>query len=148
MNSNWVRWITASCIKHFDDGKGSYSVFAEGDERQTDQLQNWAEVRIGGPNVEEVSKDYFRIDVEINILLTTVIDQTDAYAHQRLVGHFHSLFSCINVFRYGDGNNYLGTLQLSPSPVVIVTYGVMQFPTRVLQSTINGRFSMHLSGET
>jgi hypothetical protein len=116
-NENWSRWIFASASKHFYDGINSdVPLFIEGQDRtKFADLLNKAEFRINGPSFEELSKNYWKLDCEINVVLQTAKTK-ELHTKEKLVGKIVSTFTNINVKRYGDGlsddNTYLGCLQL------------------------------------
>ena len=41
----WMRWCIASISKHFDDAKGNFALYLEGDERTTQDEHVFAELR-------------------------------------------------------------------------------------------------------
>lgn len=111
MNKNWPRWLLASVHKHFDANRQGYPVYFESHDRFTDQETDYAEVRIDGPLVRQLTSDEFHLRVEINVLVASKKDQADNHKLYRLAGVFLAAFTpTISVFRYGDGPDDNGTL--------------------------------------
>lgn len=154
---NWSRWIYSSCAKHFNAGAEDFSLpcFVEGDERNTDNLKQWIEVRLDGPYMKEVSRNYWRIDVEVNIFIGSVSDNQYMYDLQSLTGKVASMFGCIPVTRTGDpiddpANDgvQIGILDLKKHPAELIrisNFGKVRPDTRFQQATVEGHYEMYLS---
>ena len=67
MDISWPRWSYSSILKHFSTEITTIPVFIEGMDRETDTIIDFAEIRIDGPWMNELSADYWRIYTEINI---------------------------------------------------------------------------------
>jgi len=63
-----------------------------------------AEIRINGPFTQEVSKGYFRVWVDVNVLVTSRRDgQKNGYDHLRYVGLFHeAMDDMIPIYMFGN----------------------------------------------
>lgn len=157
MNSNWARWIFASISKHFDDGKGSYDMYIEGQHRNTRVLKDFFELRIDGPNICEVSKNYYEIIMEVNCLVSSHMDDTDYHRIHRTTGYVAALYTDIPVYKYGTGpdddQSFLGCLVLindifgrKGNRLVISNFGIVEPGSDLLQSTIEGHYRMCLNG--
>lgn len=106
MNPNLVKWCQASVQKYFSDLAiaGSIPIYFEGEDRQTDKQVEYVEVRAHGPDIHEVSKDTFRIDMLINILITTVKGGTNAWRNFEIAGVFqNACLADIPIFKLGNG---------------------------------------------
>lgn len=101
---NWPRWIFASASKHFLEAVPTVTWFVEGQERRTADSAEFAEYRQDGPRCVEISKDYWRLWVAINILVQYTENPKNIHEKWRLTGLVTSGFaSCIPVYKYGDG---------------------------------------------
>lgn len=153
-NINWPRWIHASFAKHFDSKKGVYHLFIEGQERNTSGLEQWAEFRIDGPFTIEWSKNYFHLDVEINILMMTLYDELDLYKHQRIIGQFYGAFEpCIPMFKFGTGpdddQSQFAIMKIRHAfreRIVQSNFGDIQSDVRMTQNTLEGHYRATLMG--
>lgn len=109
-NSNWARWVFASVvvalkqvatnanlpvlIEHLDDRN-----------KQFQEAPDRAEIRVTGPFVQEQGKDYFRIYVDVNVLLISQYGGTNKHGYDilRYAGLFQETMSAvIGVWNYGD----------------------------------------------
>lgn len=151
MNSNWARWVFASCSKQFlnyFDTKGIVS-FAHGDDSNTGTFQNAIEFRMDGPNGKWLTKTEWDLFIEISLLITTMKDDKDAHLPEKYLGIAASAFTKgIKVFRFGDGPDddptFLeGCLTLEAEgrePLTLAKFGVVQVDLPVIQASVNGHY--------
>lgn len=104
-NANWDRWIFASISKHFVDNLAATAkVFIEGQKRDTRKETEWFEVRVDGPFYTEISKGYFSLYVEINILCACIMKDVNIQGIRSLAGKAASaMTTTIVVYKYGTG---------------------------------------------
>ena len=154
-NKHWDRWIMGSCAQFFDTLKSDYTLFFEGDLRQTQSLREWAEFRLDGPYCQELSKDCWRIDIEINILCLSELNHESNYGIHKIIGHFASIFDTIPVYRYGsiiedpeNDGTLLGCLYLRDDikeSMKTSHFGQVTLNgVHLMQSNIEGHFRMSL----
>jgi hypothetical protein len=149
---NWVRWCYASINKHFDDHRGGYEVYIEGDERTQSDENEFAEIRIDGPFITIPQKNLFLLDVEINVLCQTHLDPRRHYKAQVMVGAFVRAFkNIIKVYKYGDGplddGSLLGCFHLSRDlrdTIDVSYFGIIRSDTKIVQTTIEGHYRLEL----
>ncbi len=146
---NWPRWIFASASKHFQDAAGAYPIhmFIEGVDRLTHEETKWIEFRMTGPQTTQLNKNYFRLDVEINILWSVDIDATDFHEPYRVSGMLVAAMSDICIYKYDDGDALLGTLQLTQdknNSVRANNFGQIRSDTKIVQGTVEGLYRMYL----
>jgi hypothetical protein len=154
VNKEWPRWIFASICKHFDARKQGISMYVEGQLRLVDDLQEFFELRIDGPNLTEVSHKYWKLYLEVNVLIQSIKDDADFHRDQRLCGIIASAFTDIPLFKYGgssvdDGTESLGCLTLlqdarSKEKITISHFGQIEPNTNLIQSTVEGHYEMFL----
>lgn len=155
-NKNWARWIHASIGDHFTTRFTNESVplFIEGQHRDTNEIQHFAELRIDGPRLYEVSKDCWLFRVEVNILLTSAMDDANYLTIQQNVGIAQASFTTINAYRYGNGpdddDSFLGCLRLLQSRtsrdfLEANQFGQIDIKTHILQATVEGHYKMLLN---
>ncbi len=155
-NKNWARWTHASIGDHFTThfAAESLPLFIEGQHRDTSSLQDFVELRIDGPTLTEVSKDCWLFRVEVNILITSVMDDANYHRIQQNVGICQAGFTSINVFRYGNGldddQSFLGCLQLLQNKtnrdfLEANQFGQIDIKTHILQATVEGHYKMLLN---
>ena len=111
---HWARWTVASITKHFVDTKESgVEFYLEGTLRQdADSIAtDLMELRIDGPHMTEVSAGCWKIEVNIGILMVTVMSDTDLYKHLKNIGNiFDDMLGVISVYKYGTGGDDDDTL--------------------------------------
>ena len=79
-------------------------LYVEGDERITSTQVNYCEFRLDGPVFEEVSKDWWRIDLTISILVVQKTDDKNFHIIHQMCGAVAA--ACVNgipAFQFGDG---------------------------------------------
>lgn len=151
-HQSWVRWIVSSINKHFTDNKGSLPLYLEGDERTLQDEHEFYELRVDGPFILQTQKDYYFLDVEINVLVQAHMDQNKLYNLQTALGPMLKAFTnAICVYKYGDGlhddQSLLGQLRLNRNldeTVDVSYFGIIKEDTRITQATIEGHYRMEL----
>ena len=149
---DWVRWCYASINSHFDDLKGKYDLYMEGDERTQLDEAEFAELRIDGPFIAIPQKGLYILNVEINVLCQTHLDPRQHYKAQQMVGVFARAFkNIISVYKYGDGplddETLLGCFHLSRDlrdRVEVSYFGIIRHDTKIIQTTIEGHYRLEL----
>lgn len=160
MNPNWIRWIHASLITYFteyfkDEERGRGLLFRiEGQDVAKREEQDWVEFRWDGPTSREVSKRYWYLDIEINVLVSSIVSRDDTYRHKKNVGLVEASFiNSIPVLRYGDvqevdDETLLGCLELrSDNREAIVTsyFGKIESDVVLEQSTVEAHYRLTLT---
>lgn len=152
MNQNWNRWVYASCADYFETNKGSYNLCLDNDRVNKNDFDLWVDLAVVGPSVEELSRNYYRLDVTIMLVLTEIPNDQDAYRLRQMVGYFASLFGTIPIYRYGltddveNNDSLLGCLQLN-GKVEVNNFGEPSPDTKLMQATVRGNFRMYLEGD-
>ena len=159
-NSNWARWVFASVATYLKGIAQSESLpcLVEGlDDRTTAFMEapDRCEVRIMGPFTREVSRNYFCVELLVNVLFTSTYDETkNQYAILQKVGAFHeAMDGAIAVYKYGnqpgdDEHALVGCL--SPltgrrDAVKVMHFGQIDATTRLKQSMVDARYLMEIS---
>ena len=153
MNEHWPRWIFASISKHFDANRGSLKLHIEGQYRDTRSEQDFIELRLNGPEFTELSKNYWRIRVRVNVLVQSVKNETNFHRIHTNVGIVVKAFDTINIKKYGDGvdddDSLLGCLKLvqepGDEPVAVHHFGQVDPSTQLVQAAVEGLYEMHLT---
>lgn len=147
MNENWIRWIFSSISNHFSENKGTLNLFIEGNDRLQDQKEG-AELSINGPYFRNISKKSWMLDIEIIILINTMLNDQDIYKVKRQQGLFSKLYTpIINVYKYGDNDEYLGCLILKTDgqdDIIVENLGQISPDIRIVQSAISATYRIEL----
>lgn len=145
MEASIPKWIFASLAKHFSATGLPYHV--EGAKRATNDKHDWTEYILDGPDFEEISRGYFRLQMTVNVLVNSIEDNFDAYRYVKNSGLVASYFwKNISVYKYGDTvldtGEYLGCLKLI-SPVFINHFGRTN-TSSVYKSSVVGNYQMEI----
>jgi hypothetical protein len=111
-----------------------------------------AELRITGPYMNELSKDDWRLLVDVNILVTEQMAQTSRYKLQTWCGKLAlSMNGPISIYKYGgeagDDSSYVGCLRpvhgkIDPNRVLY--FGQLGKVEKIRQGMIDGHFVVYL----
>ena len=159
-NPNWARWVFASVATYLKGIANSehLPVLIEGlDDRTTAFMEatDRCEVRITGPFTKELSHNYFRIEVVVNVLfLSRYEEEKNQYALMQKIGVFHeAMDGAIAVFKYGnepgdDEHALVGCL--SPvhgrnDAIRLMHFGQVDPTDRLKQSMVDARYRMEIS---
>lgn len=159
MDVNLSRWIMASLAVYFKVVADNLSLtyFVEGvDERSEDSMRTeHVELRVNGPFVSEISRDYWRVHIDINILLIDYMDMSTegGYDLNQWGGEFlAAMLDPIPIYRLGSGgdddDSLVGCLTLrkgSSEPVRLLHFGQISKEDRIRQAAVDGRFEMYLT---
>lgn len=163
-NPHWTRWIISSVADYFKVNVAtplSLPFLVEGlDDRDEafEQAPDRAELRYNGPFTRELSKGYWRLWFDVNILVTSNMDGAvkNRYSLEINLGKFHEYAdTCIPIYRYGDpaqtaenDDSLLG--HLSPrsgknDSVRSLHFGQVSKIDRIKQAQVDARYIMYLN---
>lgn len=152
-NPNWQRWIFASASKYFQGIADAYPVqmHIEGVERTISDEEKWIEFRMDGPAVTEYSRNYYQLDVEINILWSVHMNSQDFHETKKLSGALVEAMTNICIYKYGDGvdddDSLLGSLVLRQDkyhPIRVNEFGQVRADTHLVQGAVEASYRMIL----
>jgi len=150
MHSDWTRWIRSSVIKHFEAARQGVHMYVEGRDRLSEEPKTRLELRIDGPNGKELSANYWQLYIEVNILISVVRSESDAYAAERVIGIAQSAFTRTIVAKtYGETTpaEYLGCLTLRTDGregIITSEFGLINSSQGLRQITVEGHYRMEL----
>jgi hypothetical protein len=150
MHSDWTRWIRASVINHFDAARQNVYMYVEGRDRLPQEPQTRFELRIDGPNGKELSANYWQVYIEVNLLISVVRSESDAYATERLIGIGQAAFTrTIVAKKYGNTTpaEHLGCLTLRTDGregIITSDFGLINSSQGLRQVTVEGHYRMEL----
>lgn len=139
IDENLPRWITASINTHL---KTAYNyVFVKGEVINSDSLTSWAEVRIVGPKLRELSNS--KVDVEVYIdVICNAKETNDLYLVERIAGKFVNALRTIPVKKFGNNPaTKIGCLEISDE-IETVPYGLINSKIRQYQTVVSCRMLM------
>lgn len=163
-NERWPRWITSSIAKYLNTNVVTpltLPFLVEGVDDRTQEFEeatDRAECRINGPWTSERSKGYWRVWVDINIMLTCNMDGNlkSAYRLEEIAGKFlNAMDTVIATYRLGDpaadpqnDGSLLGCLRPRSGKndsVRVIHFGQVNKTDRVRQAVVDGRYVMYLN---
>lgn len=150
LNQNWPRWVFASFSKWFLDRAQGISFFVEGEDQKTEELANYFEFRMNGPVCTEISKDYWKLEAVVNILVVSKQNNTSIHTIHQNVGIAAAAFTkCVPMFHYGltDDNSQFGVMQLTTyegEAIKITHIGQVNPEVKAMQSMVQGYYCMLL----
>lgn len=156
MDKNWARWIFASVTKFFNE-EIDIDVFVEGMDRETEDLLDFAEIRVDGPWFNELSANYWKIRIEINILIQSVMGDKNLHRFYDSIGTVNFAFQkSIFVYKYADidGQNgdgsVLGCFKLAidrydRENIKTSNFGQIDKNVKLQQATVEAHYEMFLS---
>ncbi|GMU26124.1 MAG: hypothetical protein AMXMBFR16_10290 [Candidatus Uhrbacteria bacterium] len=161
IDPNWARWIFTSVAVNFSNVAANIPITyrVEGiDERNDVDLtgRSYIELRVNGPFIKELSRGYYHLQVDINILVNDLMDEINenAYGIVQWCGILQDAMDrAIPVMKYGSGPSD------NPSVLVgcltprkgrfesnrVIHFGQINKVDRIRQSMVDGRFEMYLT---
>jgi hypothetical protein len=155
-NKNWVRWTVQSIAQHFRDVLGDdLFLYLEGDSRDTEGRENYCELRITGPDINQMSPRLFKLSVTIDVLVVNIKSDKNIFIFDANTGLVTTAFTnSIRVLKYGTGpddspETELGCLKQFPDPsremVQVTRFGQRKPNVRLQEATIEAGYEMLLS---
>ncbi len=147
-NSNWARWIYSSVVVHFNNNRGTLPMFVEGDNRETQNVNKYFELRVDGPYSTEISRNYYKLEIEIGTVVCSIMQNIELYTQAELSGQVAKIFTpTIEVYKFGDGPDDDGSLlaclylkQGRKEKLEIKHIGRVSPDTRLNRSIVEGHY--------
>ena len=155
-NQNWARWIFASVCKHFDDRKGTYPLYIEGQLRDIETPTDFFELRMDGPWAIQDDATTWKMLCTVDMLVQSNMDDQNFHKIHSMVGMLSSCFTTIHVYRYGNGTGddgtLVGCLRLDTSSrnrkrLKISHFGQIRPSMRLMQASVEGEYIGYFEGE-
>jgi surface protein len=156
MDANLPRWIFQSIASHFQSVAADLSLpfLVEGIDERSDETMHsdHVELRVTGPTVKEISRDYYDTDTVINFLFTKAMDPVDTNAYDLIqwTGAFASaMLLPIPIYKKGSGpdddGSFISCLRIAKGKkeaARIYHFGQLDKDTPVRQSEVDAVFNM------
>lgn len=156
MNHNWERWIVGSIGKAIGDycQTNSIPLYVEGAPKNSEQLQDWVELRSNGPMWVGGTKDFWVAHIEINVFILSKANQSDGFRILRNIGLIRTrLAQPIPVLKLGvgvdDDQSYLTCLILKTSDgekLRVSQLGQVTGQTPLMRATVDGMYIGNFEG--
>lgn len=120
IDPSWDRWVRAS-INVFIETElrlligTRIPLYPEGSPTpKRDKNQDWVEIRLDGPRYYTLGNNEWRLTVEINLLVNSLINEANIYRHRDIAGKISKILSKdIPIKKYGTDDTYsLGCLRV------------------------------------
>jgi hypothetical protein len=156
LDQNWARWIVASVAVYFKAIADTIPINFKisGIDECEIPNRNYAELTVTGPFIQQLSKNFYQLTVEVNVLLTNLMLETsdNGYNIQTWCGIFQkAMDGPITVYKkgnlVGDTGTSIGCLiskQTGMDANKIMHFGQISKVDRVRQSMISGKFQIDL----
>lgn len=149
LNANWPIWIASSVSEYINNNRGSTPLFVEGQERDTEDLKDFYELRVNGPDSVEVQKDVWNLYFEVNIIVQSIVDGLDLYRHRRLEGAIASKLTNIPIYDY-DTDELIECAKILQDRkgrdlLEINNFGQIDPEKRIIQSCIEAHYMLRLT---
>jgi hypothetical protein len=155
IDPNWARWVFASVSKFFEEHRGHTKMFVEGtDMKGRREDEDYFEFRFNGPIIDEVSKEWYFLFFDVNILVCSLQDQKNFHRLHNSVGRASTMFDkVIPIYKYGDGPDDDGSLidcaylitEGGNGGIYINHHGKFDPTLNVLQSTVEGSYRLTIA---
>jgi hypothetical protein len=149
MDPNWSRWIFSSTSQYFKTRLNSeIAFFVEGEDQGINNLKNYVEFRLNGPNIYTLS-GYYKLHLTINILVCVNQDSKNILGIHRYSGLVASTFpKAIPIYNYDtDPPTFVGCLQLTRKDkreVDISHIGQLTPDMKQMQAIVQAPYVMYL----
>lgn len=154
MDEKFLRWVRSSIVNYFDTAlKDKIVLYIETSEHiGSDGIVNtredkWAEIRINGPFTRQITGNEFIHTIDVNVLVSTKLDQTNLYNHDDNVGIVYAAFGkFIPIYKY-PSEEFLECFQLDSDrrdPIIVAHFGQIEYDVKLTQSTVQGHYTMQL----
>lgn len=154
LDQNLPRWIFASVSKHFDARRQGIPMFIEGQLRKTRAEEDFIELRVDGPYYTEISKGFWNVYIEINVLVQAAQDQADYHRIHKLVGVVAAAFTqVISILKLGDNvgddDSLVACLKLlgdkeKRERIQISHFGQVEPETGIFQATVEAHYEAQI----
>jgi len=143
--ANVTKWIFASVVKHFSSLP---NLHVSGQLRKTADYKEWVELKIDGPYIHKLSKNYHKIVIEIDAQIYTVQDREYLYNNLELQGKVLELFTdTISVFKLGnkagDDESYVFCIKLNHGDkhsLDVANFGFTEKDENIAVSDVEGHY--------
>lgn len=154
VNPNLTKWVLGSIAKYFQPIATNLGItyYVEGlDNYDSEKIsEDRVEVRIYGPEIKEISAGSFKINITINIILSSFVNQTgNKYTHFERCGEFVSAMSeRIPITKIGGDGSLIGCLTYKRTKDTAVKqfhFGLVTKDDLIKQSEFDCNYEMEIT---
>lgn len=146
-NEFWPRNIVSSVMFYLDGNIPDWKVYIEGEDRDTNTVKEYVELRLDGPKAKELPDDYWLLTFDINVLCT-VSNKDDLYRISNLTGLIAKLLSAsISITDSDLVELGCATLKTDHRRLLeINNFGATEINGSIMQSTVESHQKINLKG--
>lgn len=130
-------------------------IFIEGTSSRDLEESEYVEIRVDGPYSDERTKNDYKLTLEVNLLIQTIINPAvNIYRHAEIQGACMGAMSVIPVYKLGnevaDDLTQIGCLELNTDEprdhVMSHNFGQIETDIKLQQATVEGHYKIELEG--
>jgi hypothetical protein len=140
------RWLLQSIIHHFKAQLSPTHVHVEGRNRPKNDPLPRFEIRYDGPDTEEISNNYFRSVLEINILVLSNRDDLKPYTHPDLIGVAIEAFDAPITFRRHTDGDEIIDCDSNHGQIIATGFTLIEQTGNLLGSTVESIYEIYFNG--
>lgn len=141
---NIHKWITASLIKHFKANVSTPLYYHGENPNLTKGKKSYFELRIDGPSIKQPSRTYFKVYVEVNVLISVYDNEGNIYKIENLIGEISAAFNnTIPVYKLPE-DTLVGCLTLNKDGIFPAKFGEVDPDLKLQQATVEGHYEIQL----
>lgn len=145
IDPNWPRLIQKAINKHFASALAPIRVFVDGEDRETEDLTEWFELRVVGPRFFEQHDRHWRGNVTIDLAMMHV-QTSNVYNASILHGKGQAAFP-YQIKVLDDADVFVANLINNPeneNDINLTKFGVINKQLRLNQSTLESDYRIYL----
>jgi len=134
-----IKWITASVYEHFKTELGAANLYIEFEERPTKPGEIF-ELRTAGPD-KFIQNRSVKYEIAISISVKSKRFANNPYNIMSRVERVVDSFKpCINLYKYGDGGERFGYLQLVEDKILVTNLGMTDATSQIALTTAEAKY--------
>jgi len=140
MDSKWPKYIKRDLRKHFSADTGDLEFHATGERRKQEESKKKLELFVNNLIVKEGAYNYFFLEVNVNLLITLITQETNIYDLDTYKGQIAAAFD-VTIPVLDDSNVTIGCL-IRKTPIHTTDYGEKQ--PDVLQVSLDAYYRLEI----
>jgi hypothetical protein len=142
-DKDWVKYIYRSIAHHFQDiaTANSLTLFLKDTQSNKSVEDEFLELIVDGPIINQRSKGEFKIEVGVNIRFSIDIS-TNFQRDREIIGLLVEAFDIICIKEYGDGEALIG--RMLPSEVNVVNFGQITPGVQIRQGSVESVYTLFI----
>jgi len=148
MRKEIPKWLFASVAKHFSTLADNYNYYVTGNQRATEDLDSWIELKIDGPHIDRLSSGKVKYTCEVDVQIYCKRDPHNLYKYLEITGDVLDRFTeHIGIFKLGseptDDQSYFTCMKLNydgSKPLNVAHFGDTGINEKISVSDVEGHY--------